>query len=146
MENYEEVIERFISEAEIDLKINHDALDSEIVKQSLIFSKWYKRFRKINYKYALMLKDAEDLKSKLYLFYTGRASIDEYKEKTINHKFLKSESDNAIGNDIDWQKLQRDLVFLKELSITLEGIIERIRSKDWQLKNLLEYKKFEAGM
>lgn len=142
----EELLDQLISEAEIDLKINKHKLDDAILAQSEIFTKWFKRLRKSSYEYSKLLLEMEKTEALLHMYYTGRALPHIYKERPLPIKYLKSEIGNPIKIDETRDKLANKILSAKEIMNCIEGIVERIKQRDWQIKSLLDYMKFQSGI
>jgi hypothetical protein len=64
----------------------------------------------------------------------------------MDTRFLKSESKEAINADPRYKKLNIKITVQSETVNTLEKILDRVKSRDFQLKNIIEWKRFESGI
>ena len=122
------------AQAEKDLKIDDTELDLESLKTPQLHSQYLKTYST----YALMLKKAEGDYSKLHikkwLFFTGKAEPEEYKEKNFDLKVLRQDVDKFIDADEDIMKSRQKIEYLKQ-----------INNRTFQIKNAIEWKKFTMG-
>ena len=93
------------AKAEKDFKIDDTELDLESLKTPQLHSQYLKTYST----YALMLKKAEgdhsQLHLKKWLFYTGKAEPQEYKDKNFDLKVLRQDVDKYIKSDPEVNKL-----------------------------------------
>jgi len=103
------------AQAEKDLKIDDTELDLESLKTPQLHSQYLKTYST----YALMLKKAEGDYSKLHikkwLFYTGKAEPEEYKEKNFDLKVLRQDVDKFIDSDDEIIKQRQTIAYLKQI-------------------------------
>ena len=87
------------AQAEKDLSIDDTELDLESLKTPQLHSQYLKTYST----YALMMKKAEGDYSKLHikkwLFFTGKADPQEYKDKNFDLKVLRQDVDKFIDAD-----------------------------------------------
>ena len=58
---------------------------------------------------------------------------------------MKNEMDQFLEGDSDLNILKTRIEYLNTAIYLLESILKQISARDWQLKNMLEHKKFLAG-
>ena len=133
------------AQAEKDLKIDDTELDLESLKTPQLHSQYLKTYST----YALMLKKAEGDYSKLHikkwLFYTGKAEPEEYKEKNFDLKVLRQDVDKFIDSDDEIIKLKQKIEYLKQICHYCESTLKQINNRTFQIKNAIEWKKFTMG-
>ncbi len=133
------------AQAEKDLKIDDTELDLESLKTPQLHSQYLKTYST----YALMLKKAEGDYSKLHikkwLFFTGKAEPEEYKEKNFDLKVLRQDVDKFIDSDDEIIKLRQKIEYLKQICHYCESTLKQINNRTFQIKNAIEWKKFTMG-
>ena len=133
------------AQAEKDLKIDDTELDLESLKTPQLHSQYLKTYST----YALMLKKAEGEYSKLHikkwLFFTGKAEPEEYKEKNFDLKVLRQDVDKFIDSDDEIIKLKQKIEYLKQICHYCESTLKQINNRTFQIKNAIEWKKFTMG-
>ena len=133
------------AQAEKDLKIDDTELDLESLKTPQLHSQYLKTYST----YALMLKKAEGDYSKLHikkwLFFTGKAEPEEYKEKNFDLKVLRQDVDKFIDSDDEIIKLKQKIEYLKQICHYCESTLKQINNRTFQIKNAIEWKKFTMG-
>tara|TARA_B100000424_G_C22853094_1_gene454831 strand:+ start:578 stop:1006 length:429 start_codon:yes stop_codon:yes gene_type:complete len=133
------------AKAEKDLKIDDTELDLESLKTPQLHSQYLKTYST----YALMLKKAEGEYSKLHikkwLFYTGKAEPQEYKDKNFDLKVLRQDVDKFIDSDDEIIKQRQKVEYLKQICNYCEQTLKQINNRTFQIKNAIEWKKFTMG-
>ena len=133
------------AKAEKDLKIDDTELDLESLKTPQLHSQYLKTYST----YALMLKKAEGDYSKLHikkwLFFTGKAEPEEYKEKNFDLKVLRQDVDKFIDSDDEIIKLRQKIEYLKQICHYCESTLKQINNRTFQIKNAIEWHKFQSG-
>ena len=134
------------AQAEKDLKIDDTELDLESLKTPQLHSQYLKTYST----YALMLKKAEGDYSKLHikkwLFYTGKAEPEEYKEKNFDLKVLRQDVDKFIDSDDEIIKQRQKIEYLKQICHYCESTLKQINNRTFQIKNAIEFMRFNAGL
>ena len=133
------------AKAEKDLTIDDTELDLESLKTPQLHSQYLKTYST----YALMLKKAEGDYSKLHikkwLFFTGKAEPQEYKDKNFDLKVLRQDVDKFIDSDDDIIKQRQKVEYLKQICGYCESTLKQINNRTFQIKNAIEWKKFTMG-
>ena len=133
------------AKAEKDLTIDDTELDLESLKTPQLHSQYLKTYST----YALMLKKAEgdhsQLHLKKWLFYTGKAEPQEYKDKNFDLKILRQDVDKFIDADDEIIKQRQKVEYLKQICGYCESTLKQINNRTFQIKNAIEWKKFTMG-
>jgi len=133
------------AQAEKDLKIDDTELDLESLKTPQLHSQYLKTYST----YALMMKKAEGDYSKLHikkwLFFTGKADPQEYKDKNFDLKVLRQDVDKFIDADDEIIKQRQKVEYLKQICGYCESTLKQINNRTFQIKNAIEWKKFTMG-
>ena len=131
-----------------DLKINDLELDIESLRIPSLHIK-YLQFLTEN---SLKLKKANGelavLKRNKWIYYTGKASEDIYKEKGDFPLKLKTKDEERtfIEADEEIQKKKTEVEYYETVVDYLQEIVKQIGQRNFQIKNAIEWRKFEAGM
>jgi len=131
-----------------DLKINDLELDIESLRIPRLHIK-YLQFLTEN---SLKLKKANGelavLKRNKWIYYTGKASEDVYKEKGDFPLKLKTKDEERtfIEADEEIQKKKTEVEYYETIVDYLQEIVKQIGQRNFQIKNAIEWRKFEAGM
>jgi antirestriction protein len=130
---------------ESDSKIDPDNLHSESLKIPSLHSKYYNIYNNI-----LLLKKMEEnkykiLKKEKWLYYSGKADPDVYKEHPFDHKVLKPDIDKYMDADTDLMKSVSKVEYYQTMLSFLDSILKTILNRTYQIKNAIEYMRFTAG-
>ena len=131
-----------------DLKINDLELDIESLRIPSLHIK-YLQFLTEN---SLKLKKANGelavLKRNKWIYYTGKASEDVDKEKGDFPLKLKTKDEERtfIEAAEEIQKKKTEVEYYETVVDYLQEIVKQIGQRNFQIKNAIEWRKFEAGM
>lgn len=131
--------------AERDLKINDTELDLESLKTPQLHNKYMKHLTK--FKLMLSKAEAEFAKTKrtLWEYYTGKADASVYAQKPFDLKILKQDVDQYIQSDDEYIKAKQKVDYLSTTTDFLDRTIRQIQSRDWNIRNAIEWRKFTSG-
>ena len=140
-------LEELKKEAYKDLPItDQEHLDQESFRNQEIKSKWldYKtRFE------LLLVKNKGDYQ-KLYRakweYYGGKSDAKVYVTKPFDLKVLKSDLSVYIESDDEIIQCEHKVAYLETVVKYIDGVLKSINSRGWDIKNAIDWKKFEAGM
>jgi hypothetical protein len=131
--------------AERDLKINDTELDLESLKTPQLHNKYMKHLTK----FKLMLSKAEaefaQTKRTLWEYYTGKADASVYAQKPFDLKILRNDVDQYIHSDDEYIKAKQKVDYLSTTTDFLDRTIRQIQSRDWNIRNAIEWRKFTSG-
>lgn len=145
--NLESVLEMWKKDAEID-QFNLD----ETSRQTPALHAKYLEFLSIA---KLQLKKAEMDQKKLlkdkWLYYNGKMDAEAIEEKGWEFdpfnglKVLKGEMDYYYDADIDIQRSEEKIEYFKTYIDTLMEIVNTLKWRHSTVKNIIDWRKFEAG-
>ena len=131
--------------AEKDLRINDTELDLESLKTPQLHNKYMKHLTK----FKLMLSKAEaefaQTKRTLWEYYTGKADASVYAQKPFDLKILRNDVDQYIHSDDEYIKAKQKVDYLSTIVDYLDRTIRQIQSRDWNIRNAIEWRKFTSG-
>ncbi len=138
-------LEELQDQASKDLAIDDTQLDIESLSTPTLHSKYLKIYST----YALMLKKEEGDYSKLHikkwLFYTGKASPEEYKDNDFQLKVLRQDVDKFIDADDLIIKQRQKIEYLKQICKFCEDTLKQINNRGFQIKNAIDWRRFTEG-
>lgn len=128
-----------------DSKLDPDNLHNESIKIPSLHSKYYNIYNNI-----VLLKKMEEnkykiLKKKKWLYYTGKADPDVYKENPFDHKVLKPDIDKYMDADEDIMRLVSKIEYYQTMLSFIDSILKTILNRTYQIKNAIEFMRFTAG-
>lgn len=136
---------------EVDCEIHEMKLDTA----SRDTPKLHAKYLNLLSNYRLMLKRAEFKQKELlkdkWLYYNGKMSEEEVKEKNWKPdpfdglKVLKGEMDYYYDADPEIQKSEEKISYYKTVIDTLSEIVEHVKWRHQNIKNIIEWKKFQSG-
>ena len=129
-----------------DLKVDNEHLDTESLKNQEI---------KANYldhksRYELLLYRAKGDYKRLYRekweYYGGKADAKIYASKPFDLKVLKTDLAVYITSDEEVINAENKIGYLETVVDYIKGVIKSVDNRGWDIKNAIEWKKFEAGV
>ena len=129
-----------------DSKIDNDLYCEESNKIPQLHTKYMEFFNM----FSLMKKERElELKGLIkekWLYYKGKAPSSVYKEMPFDLKLTtKEEISMFIDADEDICKLQYKVGYIETVLTFLDGVLRQINSRNFQIKNAIEWEKFKSG-
>jgi hypothetical protein len=132
-----------------DSVINEDHLDRESIKSPQLHSKYLRYLIQHKMKFAALQAEYKTLRQKKFRYYRGEMPKPELEEYGWSQwqgiKPLKNEMDEFLEGDADLNKINIKCEYIKGMVEALEAILSQIKSRDWQIRNAIEFKKFVAG-
>ena len=140
-------LEQLKEEARKDLVVeNEESLDSESLKNQKIKLKYLEH----KTRYQLLLQKANGDYQRMYRekweYYGGKAEAKVYVAKPFDLKVLKNDLQMYITSDEEVINLSNKIAYLESTIKYIDGVIKSIDNRGWDIKNTIEWKKFEAGM
>ena len=140
-------LEELQHEARQDLAvIDQERLDQESLKNQTIKSKWLEHRTK--YDQLLIMRRADHQKHyrDKWEYYGGKSDAKVYAAKPFDIKVLKNDLQMYIQSDEDILELQGKISYYESIIKYIDGVIKSIDNRGWDIKNAIEWKKFEVGM
>ena len=129
-----------------DLKVDDEHLDTESLKNQEIKAKYLD----IKSKYELLLFKAKGEYKRIYRdkweYYGGKADAKVYVSKPFDIKVLKTDLSVYITSDEDIINAENKIGYLETVVDYIKGVIKSVDNRGWDIKNAIEWKKFEAGV
>ena len=129
-----------------DLKVDDEHLDTESLKNQEIKAKYLD----IKSKYELLLFKAKGEYKRIYRdkweYYGGKADAKVYVSKPFDIKVLKTDLSVYITSDEDVIDAENKIGYLETVVDYIKWVIKSGDNRGWDIKNAIEWKKFEAGV
>jgi len=136
---------------EEDCKIDKMRLDETSLNTPILHAKYLKllaeaklSFKRVDNDHNLLMKDK-------WLWYNGKLSQEEIAAKGWNPdpfdglKVLKGEMEHYYNSDPEIQASQDRLTYYRTVIETLSEIISSLNWRHQNIKNIIEWRKFESG-
>ena len=140
-------LEQLKEQARKDLPItDHENLDQESYKNQNIKAKYLEH----KTRYQLLLQKANGDYQRMYRekweYYGGKSDAKVYVAKPFDLKVLKSDLAMYITSDEEVIQLMDKIGYLEVVIKYIDGVIKSIDNRGWDIKNAIEWKKFESCM
>ena len=131
---------------EKDSRIDPDNLHDESLKIPQLHSKYYTVYNTIT----LLREKAREQFSKVrlerYNYYTGKAPAEVYAEEPLPYKVREKDAiQRHLEADDKMNKIDMKIKYYDTMLKFLEEIIRNISGRTYQIKNAIEWNKFQAG-
>ena len=129
-----------------DLKVDNEHLDTESLKNQEIKAKYLDH----KSRYELLLFKAKGDYKRLYRekweYYGGKSDAKIYATKPFDLKVLKTDLSIYISADEEIIDAENKIGYLETVIDYIKGVIKSVDNRGWDIKNAIEWKKFEAGV
>ena len=129
-----------------DLRVDDEHLDTESLKNQEIKAKYLDH----KSKFELLLFKAKGDYKRLYRekweYYGGKADAQIYASKPFDLKVLKTDLGVYISADEEIIDAENKIGYLETVVDYIKGVIKSVDNRGWDIKNAIEWKKFEAGL
>ena len=131
---------------EKDSKIDPDNLHDESLKIPQLHSKYYTLYNTIT----LLRERAREQYSKVrlerYNYYTGKAPAEAYVEEPFPYKVREKDAiQRHLEADDKMNKVDMKIKYYDIMLKFLEEVIRAVSNRTYQIKNAIEWNKFQAG-
>ena len=129
-----------------DLRVDDEHLDTESLKNQEIKAKYLDH----KSKFELLLFKAKGDYKRLYRekweYYGGKADAKIYASKPFDLIVLKTDLGVYISADEEIIDAENKIGYLETVVDYIKGVIKSVDNRGWDIKNAIEWKKFEAGL
>jgi hypothetical protein len=143
-------IEEIQDSWEADSAIDDNYLGEASTNTPKLHAKYIKLLIGTKLKHTKYKTDYNVVRKNKFRYYRGELSRQELQdlgwEQWQGVKPLKNEMDEFLSGDDDLNKMGVRIEYLEAMIYLLESILGQIRSRDYQVKNGIEWKRFLAGM
>jgi len=120
-------------------------------EESVRIPQLHMRYMEFYNTFSLMKKDRESEMRSLFkekwIYYKGKAPATVYKEAPFDLKLTTTDEIKMFINaDEDVRKLQLKIDYIEQVVFFLDGVLRQIQSRNYQIKNAIEWERFQSGM
>lgn len=131
---------------EKDSQIDPDNLHDESLKIPQLHSKYYTLYNTITLLREKAREQFNRVKLERYNFYTGKASAEVYVEEPFPYKVRDKEAlQRHLDADEKLNSIDLKIRYYDVMLNFLEEIIKTISNRTYQIKNAIEWQKFQSG-
>jgi len=132
---------------EADSRIDMDNLHDESVKIPQLHQKYYTLYTTIKLLRAKSSDTLNVLRLERYNYYSGKASAEAYVEEPFPYKVRDKESMTMhMSADEKLTKVRLKLEYYDVMLAFLEDILRMVHNRGYQIKNSVDFLKFQSGM
>ena len=135
---------------EQDCGIDDNYLGEAATFTPKLHSKYIKLLIEAKLKLSKLNSDYNTIRKTKFRYYRGEMSREELKTEGWDQyqgiKPLKNEMDEILTGDDSLNSISLRIEYLSSMIYLLESILGQIRSRDFQIKSGIDWKKFLAGM
>ena len=131
---------------EKDSKIDPDNLHDESLKIPQLHSKYYTLYNTITLLRERAREQYNKVRLERYNYYTGKATAEVYAEEPFPYKVREKDAiQRHLDADDKMNKIDMKIKYYDVMLKFLEEIIRNISGRTYQIKNAIEWNKFQAG-
>ena len=141
----QDLLEEITANWKVDAVMNMDYLHKESIRIPQLHGKYFEyqtRLTKLKLKYK---KDLDVLTLKKFHYYSGKADPREYVDTDFGFKILKADIPIYLNADSEINELKMKLEYTQYILDFVKDIIKQIHNRTFQIKNYIEYRKFDVG-
>ena len=131
---------------EKDSKIDPDNLHDESLKIPQLHSKYYTLYNTITLLRERAREQYNKVRLERYNYYTGKATAEVYAEEPFPYKVREKDAiQRHLEADDKMNKVDMKIKYYDIMLKFLEEIIRNISGRTYQIKNAIEWNKFQVG-
>ena len=125
-------------------------IDDVLIDQASInIPQLHQKYLNLHSEYTLLLKKKRQERKKAehlkYLYYSGKAPPEEYEEVPFPYKIMKNEVPTWIEVDETIQKIDLKVEYYCVILNTLSEILKQVNQMSFNIKNVIEWRRFVGG-
>ena len=128
------------------LPVDKDHLDTESLRNQELYAKFIDYKTNFDFLLAKAKGEYKVLYKEKWEYYGGKADVKIYVTKPFDLKVLKNDLHIYIESDKEIIDAENKIVYLETTVKYTDYVLKSIQSRGWDIKNAIEWKKFEAGM
>jgi len=141
--NLEKIQEMWESDSNMDMDNLHD----ESIKIPQLHQKYYTLYTTIKLLRAKSLDNLSKMRLERYNYYSGKAPAEAYVEEPFPYKVRDKESMTMhLNADEKLAKIKLKVEYYDTMIEYLEDILKMIHNRGYQIKNSVDFLRFQAGM
>ena len=141
-----ESLEKLMSETDNDLKLDKLDLLRESLRTPYLYSKYLKYWTMCGLACSKVQKEYDILYKERWEYYNGKATDEVYREEPFDMKVIRGDIPMYLKADDKLAKVEEKLEYYKIRVEFLEKTLKNIENRNWNIKNAIEWKKFQEGV
>lgn len=132
----------------IDCQIDTNDLTIAAAKSPNLHAKYLGELLQYKLRLTKLSNDMIEYRVKRARYYRGemnKAELDENGWEQWQYKTLKSEIDNLIESEKDYQLMVTRDAYIKTVIYFVESVMTELRSRQFHIKNIITWKQFQSG-
>ena len=120
-------------------------------EESIRIPQLHQRYMEFFNTFSLMKKEREGemrgMVRQKWIYYKGKAPAKIYKDTPFDFKLTTKEEINMfIESDEEVRKLQYKIDYIEQVIFFLDGVLRQINGRNFQIKNAIEWERFQTVM
>jgi len=143
-----DIVEKINKEWAEDSKIDEINLVSESAKIPKLHHKYYMMYITQSLKTTKLKEELKELKKSKIEYYKGEMDDSELKKRNWKPnplKILRTDIDKYIEGDSDYIQMSLRIAYNEAATKYLEDIIRQINNRNFVIKNMIDFFKFQSG-
>ena len=129
-----------------DSVVDQIMLDEASLKIPQLHQKYLVLLNEFNLLRKKKRQELKKVEHKKYLYYSGKASPEEYEEKPFNYKVMKSDVPAWVSVDDQVNNIEMKLEYYNEVVDTLQEILKQVNQLSYNIKNAIQWRTFTNGV
>ena len=129
-----------------DSVIDQVMLDEASLKIPQLHQKYLVLLNEFNLLRKRKRQELKRLEHKKYLYYSGKAPPEAYEDQPFPYKVLKNEVPGWIEVDEDVQNIDLKIEYYCVILNTLNEILKQVNQMSFNIKNVIEWRRFAGGI
>lgn len=132
----------------IDCSIDQNDLGKAGAISPNLHSKYLDELIQYKLRLTKLQNEMIELRIKKAKYFRGEMTREELKEagwEQWQYKSLRSDIDNLIDGDSDYQKLYTREQYVKTIIYFLESVMSEIKARSFHVRTIMDWQKFRAG-
>ena len=129
-----------------DAVIDDVMLDSASMRIPQLHAKYIT----LHNEYSLLLKKAKQEQNRIVhlrtLYYSGRGTPDMYEDSPFDHKLIRSEVPSWVAVDETVNKIEMKVALYETTLSSLSEMLKQINQMSFNIKNMIEWRRFVGGV
>ena len=138
-------ISKILEEWNDDAKIDSFNLGEESLRIPRLHAKYLNYYNTLRRIRSELTKRYKVMKKEKYLYYSGKADVEVYKDKPFELKVLKSDLHEFTNSDDDIVTIEAKLDSIDAGLENVKSILKMLSDRNWQIKNAISYQQLMAG-
>lgn len=141
----ETIIDKVMAFWAEDSKIDRHNASAESAKIPQLHYKYLNLYKQAQVNLIKLRKRKKELYLDKNIFYSGKASDEEYRKANFHLKVMKGDMDTYIDADPKYANVISKIEEYEALVDILKSILAMIKDRQWQVRNIIEHDKFTSG-